>query len=240
MLTGAEHTSEKIGCLLLHGFTGTPWVFNELADSLQTLHIQVRTPLLPGHGTHPMDLAHTSWREWQNKAEDELRVLQEECDRICIVGVSAGGAVALLLASYFRVHGVATLSTPFRLPSAMVLFLPLAKLFCSCWPKKPLPEGKIRDEEAGYDCYPVNGILEVVKLLRRMRSRLDSVECPVRILHARGDRRVSESNTGQLYQRVKSEDKKIIMFEHPCHTILKGQEREKAEEALIRFVVGGE
>jgi carboxylesterase len=49
----------KIGCLLVHGFTGTPKEMRMLADSLVQEKYTILTPRLTGHATSLEDMERT-------------------------------------------------------------------------------------------------------------------------------------------------------------------------------------
>ena len=53
-----------IGCLLVHGFTGTPQNVRPLADYLARRGLAVSAPRMPGHGTAVQDLDATGPQDW--------------------------------------------------------------------------------------------------------------------------------------------------------------------------------
>lgn len=89
------------GCLLLHGGGGgTTWDLKEFAHTLHSeTGVSVWLPALKGFGTRPEDLLNVTFSDWMNDAHDGATKLQQDCDRIFIVGHSMGGLLALLLAS---------------------------------------------------------------------------------------------------------------------------------------------
>jgi len=105
------------GCLLLHGFTGTPAEMRPLGEHLAERGFAVRAPLLPGHGALVEDLARTTWRDWYATAEESWGELGKRSERRAVVGLSMGALLALHLAHEHasEVGAVAALAPAIRL-----------------------------------------------------------------------------------------------------------------------------
>ncbi|NLK52151.1 MAG: alpha/beta fold hydrolase [Syntrophomonadaceae bacterium] len=88
-----------IGCLLIHGFTGSPPELLPLGEYLVDQGCTVLAPLLAGHGTSAEDLARTRWTDWLKSAMIGLdRLRAEPVKQVYLIGLSMGGLLALLLA----------------------------------------------------------------------------------------------------------------------------------------------
>jgi carboxylesterase len=85
-------------CLLLHGFTGSPWDLRPLGEALAARGMRVVAPRLPGHGTTPQALLGVTWRDWQAAADDALRDLHGHRN-VFVAGLSMGALLALGLAA---------------------------------------------------------------------------------------------------------------------------------------------
>jgi pimeloyl-ACP methyl ester carboxylesterase len=88
----------ELGCLLLHGFTGTPQNVRPLADYLARRGLTVSVPRIAGHGTSVEDLDHTGPDDWLATAESAMADLRQSCQHIVVGGISLGGTYALELA----------------------------------------------------------------------------------------------------------------------------------------------
>jgi len=231
---------KRPGCLLLHGFTGTPQVFDEIRQSLDQAGFISRAPLLPGHGGDPDDMSTVLWQDWLSAAEDELYNFKNECEQLFLMGYSVGGALAITLAAKNPVAGLIVLSAPFRLPLHTTLAVRLLRYIVPCWPKRPLPPGMEGMREHEYDCYPSAGVRQCVLLLKDMRKRISSVSCPTRILHAEGDQRVNTKNAGKIFRHLQISDKKMIILGNTCHTVLKGGDKLFVRDYILRFISGDE
>jgi len=85
-------------CLLLHGFTGSPWDMRPLGEALATRGLFVTAPRLPGHGTTPqamLEAGHRHWEEAALEALDSLRGFR----RVFVAGLSMGALLGLRLAA---------------------------------------------------------------------------------------------------------------------------------------------
>ncbi len=103
-------------CLLLHGFTGSPWDMRPLGEALAARGLYTRAIQLPGHGTTPEALTRVDRRDWEQAAARALRALGSY-RRVFVAGLSMGALLALRLAADFpeRVHGLALISPAARL-----------------------------------------------------------------------------------------------------------------------------
>ena len=100
------------GVLLIHGFTSTPYILQELGKSLAELGYTVYAPLIAGHGTHPDDLAATNWQDWCDSVEAAYLELSKECDQIYVIGVSLGSNLAAALATKQKIAGLVMIASP--------------------------------------------------------------------------------------------------------------------------------
>jgi carboxylesterase len=85
-------------CLLLHGFTGSPWDIRPLGEALAARGLFVTAPRLPGNGTTPeamLEANHQHWEEAALEALDALRGFR----RVFVAGLSMGALLGLRLAA---------------------------------------------------------------------------------------------------------------------------------------------
>ncbi|HHS14373.1 MAG TPA: alpha/beta fold hydrolase [bacterium] len=224
----------ETGCLLIHGFTGTPWVFRELGEWLNNNGLTVSAPLLPGHGTHPRDLIGVSWREWLDCCESEVERLEKRCRRILIIGHSMGGSIALILASRRPYAGVVSLSAPLQFHDIRMRLIPLCRPFFTYWKKKSSRSGN--GPEMAYDCYPLPAVSQFMELMGETRRSLGRVVCPVLIMHSVLDRRVKAFNADKIYKGLGTLEKRLVKLPFSSHTILKGEDGNRVREEVLAFI----
>src|SRR5262249_44808146 len=95
-------------CLLLHGFTGSPWDLKPLAGSLAVTGFQGNVPLFPGHGTSSMEGIRAE--DWLDAGERALsQAALKAKGPVRVAGFSMGALVAVVVASR-RLQDVAALA----------------------------------------------------------------------------------------------------------------------------------
>ena len=106
----------ETACLLIHGFMGTPLEMHGLGQYLAERQMRVYGMVVAGHEGDGNHLVATGRKQWLASVEEALAELAVY-RRVMVVGLSMGGALALLLASRHprRIAGVAALSSLTRM-----------------------------------------------------------------------------------------------------------------------------
>ena len=86
--------SEK-AVLLIHGLTDSPYLFHDLARFYHAQGFNVRTLLLPGHGTAPQALVDIRYQKWQQATEYAIKKTLQDYKQVYLGGFSTGGALIL-------------------------------------------------------------------------------------------------------------------------------------------------
>ena len=76
----------QVGCLLVHGFPGTPQEMRWLGEFLQNQGYSVLGVRLSGHATQPSDLLRVRSSDWLADLEDGYHWLSGTCTRIYMIG----------------------------------------------------------------------------------------------------------------------------------------------------------
>jgi carboxylesterase len=250
IMSGAEpffFPGGKTGCLLIHGFTGTPFEMRELGQHLAKQGFSVLAPRLFAHATSQEDLQRARWRDWMASVEDGYDLLRGTSDRIIPIGLSMGGILTILAAAWFEVSGAVLMSTPHNPPDPRMRPLhavaPLLTLFWRFNPKGP---GDWHDKQAEaslleYPQHSVRGGAEVYDMLLEAQRALPQIRCPVLIVQSRQDGTVPWQNAELIYGRVGSTDKQILCLDNSGHVVTLDAERKRVFEATAAFVrrVGG-
>lgn len=240
------HTAEpffipggKTGCLLLHGYTGTPKEMRMLAENLSTAGYTVLAPRLSAHAVMPEDLHRARWWDWMASVEDGLNLLKGCTDRQVVMGLSMGGALALLAAARFSPSAVVSFSTPWRLgPDPRLRYLPLLSLvYPDVHKGKPdwhNPEAANDHKE--YPYYPTRSLIELDHLLKTMWAELVHVTAPVLFVQSRNDHVISPESMDQLFESVSSQIKQKVWVEDSGHVVIREPEREKVFTETRQFL----
>lgn len=233
----------KTGCLLLHGFTGTPNEMHWMGEYLNGRGFSVLAPRLFGHGTKLADMYRARWQDWAAAAEDGYYLLKGCCEKIVVGGLSMGGSLSLLLGSYLPVLGVIAMSAPYEIHDWMAHrlrpILPLLSLVYKNRAKKG-PSGifdpmadKLHVDYAGY---PVRGGYELQGFLAQMRDSLNQLQKPLLLINSKLDDTVTPEDAQAIYETVLSADKQILMLEKGGHNIPRDLARQTAFKAAGDFV----
>jgi carboxylesterase len=210
----------SLGCLLIHGFTGSPPEMRLLGEYLHARGLTVSAPLLPGHGTAPEQLNRVRWQDWVSSAEQALQQLHQRCDHIFVAGLSMGTLVTLQLALRNPVSGIVLFSPAMRLANPWAFLLPAARHLIPYWPTSA--ESDFTDPEAEgriwhYDVYPTGGASELLKLQRACRRDLARVSAPALLFHSTRDRQIHANAARRLFEGLGATDKELITLHNSGH-----------------------
>lgn len=225
-----------IGCLLIHGFTGSPLEVEPISARLrETTDWLISVPTLPGHGDGE-SLQGISHREWLTTAESAFFELQQQCGKIYVVGFSMGGVIAGYLAANYKVDRLVLLSA--------------AAFYIN--PKEMLADvkqfvhdglrGKLADNEL-FNRYktktgatPLSATIEFQRLVHKLRPSLKSITVPTLILQGEKDGLVPKRSARFLYDNIKCDDKELLFLPESKHIICHDVEREQVVEQVTRFL----
>jgi carboxylesterase len=221
----ASPSPEKIVCLLIHGFAGSPVEMEPLALALEAEGFEVVRLTLPGHATSIDDFSHTFFPDWLAAAE---RACQQELARgrrVVVIGHSMGGSLALHLAEHYDLAGVVTLAAPVYLyrffpPEAADWRLPLVGLLKYIRPRWPkAPEDPVAREIAPWGGYSGVRLLpqlhSFIRGLEPIEEELGKITEPLLILHALRDEVVPTSNALTIANGVRSAEVTVELFTLP-------------------------
>jgi carboxylesterase len=234
----------RTGCLLIHGFTGTPKEMRWMGEYLNTEGYTCLGVRLAGHATDPEDMIRSRWTDWIASVEDGYHVLRGVTDRVFLIGLSMGGVLSLLMSTRLDVAGVVAMSTPYALPRDYPLWLlRLYSRFIKYAPKsKEMPGASWFDKEAYADhiSYPQNPIISVADLkllLAVMRAGLPEIRKPVMLIHSRDDSYVLPGNLERIYAGlVNTPDRTRLLVTGSGHVVTRDSARQQVFAAAHEFI----
>lgn len=233
----------KTGCLLLHGAGGgTTWDLKEFAMKYhEQTGVTIWLPSLTGFGTRPEDLFDIKFINWLSDARDGLKKLQEECERIFVIGYSMGGLLTLLLASEFEnVNAIVTWAAPLGTKNRLLALLPIIMkipIIRRMIPEKftsPAPEELKKQGWVGYDWIPSSIGFAIIDGLKLLKQSLQKVSCPAFIIQGTEDEMVAAYSAQKIYDSIHSNIKEIWLVENASHPIM--NEKPYNEELFIRTI----
>jgi carboxylesterase len=235
----------QIGILLVHGFTGAPKEMRWMGAYLNREHgftcLGVR---LAGHATRPEDMLRSSYTDWLASVEDGYHLLAGMTQSIYILGLSMGGVLALIAASYLPVKGLVTISTPYKLPDDPRLrHIEWISKFAPYMPKSSEePGASWFDKEAfkdhiSYPQNPTHAVGELNKLIGVMQASLTAIKAPILLVHSRDDHYVFEESMPQIYKQIGSTQKQMLWIEGSGHVLTRDARRETVFKAAADFIL---
>ncbi len=234
----------RVGCLLIHGFTGTPYEVRELGARLAARGYTAWGPALAGHATRLQDLYDTTWHDWYATAVAAYAQLARTCDTIFPIGLSMGGALALHLAAHRPVAGVVVVSTPFTIHNPLI---PLFRIFpflqklvpqVNKNPKRDdTHDPRVRSQHPEYRAYPIRAAKSfILDFLPHLRADLREVAAPALLIQARGDSGIPRDSMEQFHARLGSREKEMVWIEPSGHLVLEDYGKEEAFERILQFI----
>ncbi|MEZ4233711.1 MAG: alpha/beta fold hydrolase [Polyangiaceae bacterium] len=248
--TGDPSTQRVAGnapaILALHGFGGTPVEVELLMDVARGLGLQGLAPVLPGHGTHPDDLAQTRFSDWLRGAEQALSELYTRGNNqpLCVAGLSMGSLLALELAlrhpervrCLVLMANALWLRSPFparALDWAGRLRLPDFQL-----PKlaSDLGDPVMRKNHLTYASQPVHAAVDLQRAARRIESRLSEVRCPTFLVHGAQDRLCPAKNADLAARAMSRAETQVLILPRSRHIVTRDIERRELERRLADYL----
>ena len=233
-----------VGCLLLHGFTGTPSEMRPLGERLAERGYTVCAPLLPGHGTRVEDLAPTTWKDWYATTLASWEELGAKTSVRVIAGLSMGALLALHLA-HARPHevcAVAALAPALELASQRsaeialwARWLPPLPRRLAIVPKRSAKLPGVGRSTPAYDEIPLRSLASMIALQRRVRSELPEITTPTLIIEGGLDHTVSQKAGRAIESALGSPIKSRIRFPLSAHILTEDVEANAVIAAIESF-----
>jgi len=229
-----------IGCLLVHGFTGTPQNVRPLADYLARRGLAVSAPRMPGHGTVAADLDATGPQDWLGAAEDALAELRRRCSTVFVAGISMGGTITLELARrHPDLAGIVVMAAPVL---ALEGLEPLVKD-----PNRPFSVPApwstvgVLTEDVGvggiaYLEMPLGALERGMGLMDDVRAGLADVRVPSLLIYGDADLIVDRANGPFVLDAIASSDKRLLALPDSSHEVTLDVDRERVMVEVFDFI----
>ncbi len=241
IMRGAEpfyFKGDSVGCLLIHGFTGTPkemrWLGERLAaDGRTVLGVRLR-----GHATCLEDMNTTRWPDWYESAVEGYRQLRAECEQVFAIGLSLGGALALQLAANENPDGLVVMATPLHVRNWRITVLRPFRRWIPYWPKgeSDMQDKAMMAAHLEYDRMPTACIVSLLDFFKVVEKELSRVRTPTRLIYSRLDLTANLSEMRFIYDRISTSDKQMVTLERGGHVVCEDVERETVLVEVGEFV----
>jgi len=231
------------GVLLLHGFGDTPQTLSLLARRLARNGYGVLAPLLPGHGRSMNAFRRSRADQWVAASREALREMRERYPTVSVIGLSMGGALAVVIAADSPPLASLTLVAPYlemptyvRLAAAVHwIWSPLVGEINSRNPRS-IHDPIEREKNLAYGAVTGRALFELSKVVRRARKALPAVTSPTLIIMSNEDPRVPIGIGEFALKKLGGADKKLVVTEGAGHIITVDYGRERVFTEIERWL----
>ncbi|MBK9050698.1 MAG: alpha/beta fold hydrolase [Chloroflexi bacterium] len=234
-----------VGCLVLHGYMGSPKSTRPLAEFLHQHNLSLHCPLLPGHGHWPDKLHRISHQAWLAEAVEAFAFLKQQCQEIFIIGHSMGNVLASdLIVSQGGVAGFILLAPVYDVPDkrinwmrylryVMPWFNPLRSRSLSRLVKERVhdfdptvnfDDPAIQSALPGMVRVPTSSMDEMRRTLDMGRGLWSQVTIPTLILHGGHDIAAAPAGARHIHTLLGSQKKEFHLFEEAGHELMRPQD----------------
>ena len=226
--------------LFVHGFTGSPHDFDYMAREANRSGFTVSVPRLPGHGTCGEDFLQTTWRDWLRRAFDAYYDLKAAHDDVAIVGLSMGGVIALIMAAQLKPKKLVTLAAATHVFDKRIGLTPFISLFTKKMKREndekfDDPDLQYLKEEYWSYTWPKQSA-QLYKLMKMSRKIVPEIVSETLVVAAKNDDTVPMEAADFIYKNIRSEKRKMLVFERSGHVLSNDVEKEDVTKAVIEWL----
>ena len=218
-----------LGVVAVHGFLASPAEMHGLGRRLAAHDLPVIGVRLKGHGTSPWDLRERSYEDWLDSVRRGYAIMSGLAQRICVVGFSSGGALALLLAAGRpeRLAGVIAVNVPLYFQNPNMKFVPLVhranrvvQWVSSFEGVMPFRPNKSEHPHINYHHMPVHGLYELTRMVDALEKGLPGIDCPVHLVQGDRDPVVVPESVYRIAEGLERTEPVVRMVEAARHGIV--------------------
>lgn len=226
--------------LLLHGCGDTPQTLRPVADRLHAAGLTVHAPLLPGHGRTLRDFDASGADEWIGAARSAYAALRARHETVSLVGLSMGGAIAVILAA----------DTP---PPALVLIAPYLEMprtvrrlarahrfwqgasYLRSGDPRSLHDAEARAASLAYGVTTARVLRQLLTVVERAWDALARVHAPTLIVQSRSDNRLAADVPVRALARIPAAVQRMIWVEGG-HVVTVDVDRERVAREVESWI----
>jgi carboxylesterase len=232
----------RIGVLVSHGFTGSPFSMRPWAQHLAAAGYTVRLPRLPGHGTTWQELNTTKWTHWYAEVSRAYAELSELCDVIFVCGLSMGGSLVTKLAEDeagrpdSKLAGVVLVNAAYGI---MRKDAKLARFVAWAVPSQAGIGSDIKKagiEEHGYDRTPLKAFVSMTQLWKIIVADLGKITVPILYFHSTEDHVVDELSGKLLHAGATSTTVTEVPLHNSYHVATMDNDAQLIFDQTVDFI----
>lgn len=231
--------------LLIHGFGDSPDTLRFLAADLHARGLSVYAPLLPGHGRTLEAFRASARGAWLNAARDAYASMSARFERVGVVGLSMGGALAVLVAADQPQVAALALLAPYIEPPRRVRWFaraaPVADVVMPYFGSGVGNPRSIRDpdEQArslGYGAMTPRHVADLDALATAARAVLGRVRAPTLYVQSREDNRLTARAAEETFAAIGAAVKRLEWVTGSGHVITVDYARDRVGELVTSWM----
>lgn len=224
--------------LLLHGGGDTPQTLRYLAAALSERGFAISAPLLPGHGRTLREFSKVSADELIEAARHHCTELRRRYERVGLIGVSMGAALAVQVAAGQADIAALGLVAPYlAMPPKIARAARLAWMWGPLVPWFDSSDGlSILDPDEqqknlAYGAFSANALRALYDIVQRADAALPRITAPTLMIQSRTDNRIGIAAAERAFARIGASDKRLVWITGAAHiiTVDYGRDRVFAE-----------
>jgi carboxylesterase len=220
----------RIGCLIIHGFSGNLQEIEPLNQYLLSRNIITECPQLKGHTGRRRDLARVHYTDWIESAEKCLLKLFSYCEETVLIGFSMGGLIAVNLALKHKISKVVTLSTPIY-----------------CWDKRNFLINVTEDFRSRQLVHinhyaralirtPLTAMINFEILKHKTKPLIKKVNQPIFVAQGLQDDTVQPRSADYIFSNAASMHKQIKYYHNSGHIICRSADGQSVFRDVLGFI----
>ena len=229
----------KVGLLVLHGFTGSPYEIQTFVDYIRN-HTDwvVETPTFSGHGdAESLALKGYKAEHWLMDAEIAYRKLAKIVEKVMVVGFSMGGIIAMYLAKRYPVKKLVLLSAAAKYVNPTQLVKDIHAMAEDVFHHKLNDSDLFLQYEQKLRNFPLSAAIQFMKIVSKTEPYISHIECPVFIVQGALDEIVPSTTAQYLYDEIPAKRKQLYISDCGRHHICYSDDCDEWFRKALDFLV---
>lgn len=244
IVTGAGdiiHDARGTGAaLLLHGCGDTPQTLRFLAYRLHTAGLTVHAPLLPGHGRTLRDFDASSADEWIGAARSAYETLRGRHPQVSLVGLSMGGAIAVILAAESPPPALVLIAPYLEMPRTVRRLAQAHRFwqgasYVRSGDPRSLHDPEARAASLAYGATTARVLRQLLTVVERAWDALPRVHAPTLVLQSRSDNRLAAGVPERALARMPAASQRLVWVEGG-HVVTVDVDRERVAREVESWI----
>lgn len=230
---------EKVGLLVLHGFSGSPYEIQPFTDYIrERTDWVIETPTFSGHGdAESLAMEGYKAEHWLMDAEIAYRKLAKRVKEVMIAGFSMGGVIAMYLAKRYPVKKLVLLSAAAKYISPSQLVKDIREMTEDAFHHKLRENDLFLRYHQKLKVVPFSATVQFMKIVSKTEPYISHIKCPVFIVQGALDGIVPSTTAQYLYDEISAKRKQLYISDCGKHHICYSDDCDKWFKKALDFLM---